>query len=874
MLCGIELVADGGLAGTLVFSDIASTDVRFSQDGTSLVITGLTEKTVTVLGEFSPFRGGRLQTISFSDGVSLTPGDVKKTLIDQESAADGGAVYGFDYSDDTIAAGLGDKYLYGGFGDNDTYIYTPSGGNTTIDDDSGTLVMQDIASTGVTLSNPSNSYDVILTVTSTGKAVTLKNELTPWYSGLTVNFSDGVSWNRSQISNLVFEPVPTVITSEVLANDKGPSHTDYVTSDGHVTLTGTVRSGSSVSIFDGTKNVGSAIVSGTGWTFSTDLGDGTHQLQATATGSNGTSTTSGPAATIVVDTTAPQPVTSGIAQGQNAALVLNGTSEASSVVEIFDGTTLLGAATADASGLWSLTTTSLADALHTFSVTASDLAGNVGSGASIVQYGGSGVDVVDIATTLQASNFVYDATNADWHVSATGVAETLSRVESVVDGAGHRFLLVGGGSQYATIQAAVNAASNGDTILIAPGSYTENVAIVGKALSLEGFGGTTLHGSITETGTLNGALTIDGIAIDATGQQYGVLVSANSTGFAGSVILDHASIANAQLNGFAYIESGNGSTPTHTDTVGSISILNSVFSGNATQTSGSNGRGDILLYGYNGNFTANGVTIENPGAGAQKAIQMRGVQTGANTVNVGPYQSSGDIALTDLNVSGTYTQDLLAFYRYADLGSFNASGVTLNAAAPWGLLNFDEVGGTVDLSNGISATNLAAGAPVAVEQGLNSGNTFVGTSGNDILVSNGGTDTLIGGAGNNTYVASRSGQTTIDANWAAGATNVLDFVGGITDQNLWFQQSGNDLKIDLIGTNTQVDVNGWFANSNNQLQEISAGGLKLDSQILQLVQAMATYSAANPGFDPTNSSIHTAPNDTSLQNSMAAAWHA
>ena len=200
--------------------------------------------------------------------------------------------------------------------------------------------------------------------------------------------------------------------------------------------------------------------------------------------------------------------------------------------------------------------------------------------------------------------------------------------------------------------------------------------------------------------------------------------------------------------------------------------------------------------------------------------------------------------------------------------------MTLNAAAPWGLLNFDEVGGTVDLSSGISASNLAAGAPVGVEQGLNSNGTFVGAGGSNIFVSNGGSDTLIGGTGNNTYVASSiTGQVTIDANGTAGATNALDFVGGITDENLWFQQSGNDLNIDLLGTHTQVDVNGWFANNNNQLQEISAEGLKLDGQVSQLVQAMATYAANNPGFDPAASGVSNIPSDTSLQTALSAAWH-
>lgn len=47
-----------------------------------------------------------------------------------------------------------------------------------------------------------------------------------------------------------------------------------------------------------------------------------------------------------------------------------------------------------------------------------------------------------------------------------------------------------------------------------------------------------------------------------------------------------------------------------------------------------------------------------------------------------------------------------------------------------------------------------------------------------------------------------------------------------------------------------------------------------DGQVSQLVQAMATYAANNPGFDPTSSSIHTVPNDAGLQSTMSAAWHA
>lgn len=134
---------------------------------------------------------------------------------------------------------------------------------------------------------------------------------------------------------------------------------------------------------------------------------------------------------------------------------------------------------------------------------------------------------------------------------------------------------------------------------------------------------------------------------------------------------------------------------------------------------------------------------------------------------------------------------------------------------------------------------------------------------------------VCGNSSKNTYLASSAtGQAIIYPNEAAGSVNERDFTGGISDENLWFLQSGNDLKIDLVGTNTSVTVSGWFSGSSNQLQEITAGGLKIVSQVSQLVQAMATYSANNTGFDPTSSSIQTVPNNTALHNSVAATWHA
>jgi hypothetical protein len=129
-------------------------------------------------------------------------------------------------------------------------------------------------------------------------------------------------------------------------------------------------------------------------------------------------------------------------------------------------------------------------------------------------------------------------------------------------------------------------------------------------------------------------------------------------------------------------------------------------------------------------------------------------------------------------------------------------------------------------------------------------------------------------SGPNIYTLSATGSATITPDYSSGASNEFDFTGNVTDQDLWFLRSGNNLQIDVIGTRNQTTINGWFNSGNQANEEFTAGGLKLDNQISQLVQAMAAYSGSHAGFDPTASTVHQAPNDAALQNTIAAAWHA
>ena len=224
-------------------------------------------------------------------------------------------------------------------------------------------------------------------------------------------------------------------------------------------------------------------------------------------------------------------------------------------------------------------------------------------------------------------------------------------------------------------------------------------------------------------------------------------------------MLDDVAISHAQRNGFAYIRTGNGSTPTLADTIGSVSILNSTFSDNATLIGGS-ARGDILLFGYNQDLTISNVDIGSPGAFAQKAIQMRGIQHAGNVVNTGPYDQAGDVAINNLTITGTYVQDVIAFYRIAGFDSFTGSNNSVNVNAPWAVINMDEVGSSVDLSSFFSSTsNLAVPSWIATLQELAGADTFIGTSGADQLVGRDGADVLHGGAGNDTITGGNGNDT-------------------------------------------------------------------------------------------------------------------
>ncbi|MGJ5201400.1 calcium-binding protein [Bradyrhizobium sp. HKCCYLRH1030] len=225
----------------------------------------------------------------------------------------------------------------------------------------------------------------------------------------------------------------------------------------------------------------------------------------------------------------------------------------------------------------------------------------------------------------------------------------------------------------------------------------------------------------------------------------------------------------------------------------------------------------------------------------------------------------------------------------ASFDSEDAGLIDLAIGVLWGgkTDNLDWLSAALSDAATTVAVDPVPGAIIAASDGAlliaGGGNdTLFGTANDDLLIGGGGSDVLKGGAGDNilvggvgaTYVYAQGDGNDVIINGVASLskpTGTLDFGTTYTADNFWFVKSGNDLEIDILGTHQQVTVADWFLGGSYQLQEIKAGGLEIDTQVSQLVQAMATYVQAHPGFDPTVASQ--LPTDAQLHDQIAAAWH-
>ncbi len=267
---------------------------------------------------------------------------------------------------------------------------------------------------------------------------------------LTATATD-VAGNTSTASTALSVTVDTVVpaapTIASFSSDSGVTG-DGITNDNTLMLTGTAEANSTVKVYDGATLLGTATANGSGaWSYTTAaLSNGTHNLTATATDAAGNTSTASSGFSVSIDTVLPAaPTISSFSPDTGVVgdhitdvntLTLAGTAEANSTVKIYDGAALLGSVTANGSGVWAYTTATLTNGAHSFTATATDVAGNTSTAST-----GLSVTIDTVAPAAPTitsfspdSGVVGDGITDASTLTLTGTAEANSTVK-VYDGA-------------------------------------------------------------------------------------------------------------------------------------------------------------------------------------------------------------------------------------------------------------------------------------------------------------------------------------------------------------------------------------------------------------------------------------------------------
>ncbi|MBD2491385.1 Ig-like domain-containing protein [Aulosira sp. FACHB-615] len=240
-----------------------------------------------------------------------------------------------------------------------------------------------------------NSNGVWQIVTST---------LTDGIYNLTATAEDiagNVSSSSTPLQIVVDTIAPNAPTLKLATNsDTGISNSDKITKNSTPTLQGNAASGSIVRLYKEGQQIGQTTATSNGtWELQTQtLTDGQHIFTATAEDVAGNKSAVSSQLTITVDTTIAPPSNlnlvvasdSGISNSdrvtQDSTPTISGNAEAFSTVQLFHNGQLLGQTTTDGNGNWQFTTNNLADGIYNITAIASDIAGNVSTNSTPINF--------------------------------------------------------------------------------------------------------------------------------------------------------------------------------------------------------------------------------------------------------------------------------------------------------------------------------------------------------------------------------------------------------------------------------------------------------------------------------------------------------
>lgn len=205
----------------------------------------------------------------------------------------------------------------------------------------------------------------------------------------------------------------------------------------------------------------------------------------------------------------------------NSQVTLTGTTgEVYDSISVYDGKTFLGTTTTDSSGAWKFTTQTVTDAIHLYSVTATDLAHNTGNSLNEAILGSSKADT--LVGTVGNDIIIGNGDN-----------------DKITGGPGADMLTGGSGNVAFIYNWAADATpASPDTIT----DFTHNHDLI-DLTNIAGI--TSQHGVPTFQGKLTGSLNAHSIGYIEVGQNTDVLV--NTSNSAEVVTASNVSAANMEI---------------------------------------------------------------------------------------------------------------------------------------------------------------------------------------------------------------------------------------------------------------------------------------------------------------------------------------
>jgi Ca2+-binding RTX toxin-like protein len=380
-----------------------------------------------------------------------------------------------------------------------------------------------------------------------------------------------------------------------------------------------------------------------------------------------------------------------------------------------------------------------------------------GTGTDTARYAGE-ITLADITAVTDADPLT-PLDQAGWTVAAgiTEGTDNLVGMEIVDDATGGRYLLVGNGA-YGSIQAALTDALDGDTIVLAAGTYNENLTITKDVTIVGPNAGKLLVDTRGAEASITGLMTIvaDGVTFDGvkftegalsawTGRPTAIVLDADATGLTiASSLFDRTGGGNS--SGIETYYGGNNDN---------LTVTNSSFSG-----------WNIAIYLNPG--ADNAVITDNAfsNGGGVATDEPNGVQIGANgftgdAAHIGMTDSTSGFDADFANGGPVAAGNTFTATNYdVDIAPTGTEGQVLNGTALR-----DYFAGDVAWASAFGQTFHGEG-----------GNDIIrGGAGNDVLYGDAGQDDVDGGAGNDVIIG------TLDATndtYSGGTNDAVDPIAG------------------------------------------------------------------------------------------------